>query len=318
MFTRRLLFSLGPSVAPALAAVMIASLCFAHSPAVRAAAEGSSRFQRTVNYLQDAIPEEKADFALVALTELAAVYIAEADLARSQAAGKGDTARSRLWGWSVAVDQYASQLLLVLDDVEQGFPVELRPGEHGDVTLTVADRVVMLGHPRPDQQAAYEQRVLMDFCGGRDCERITVSETAQAPVPLSSARASPLWNFTERGPICSSEGLEVHFQSSENLSTLRGLCEQLIVEATALAGELAWQSRHGVAIDWDGLVASATPGRPEHLLRVNAAGDSVLLTMPLLYASANLLADIKPWLYARVTGEGSAAVRLHAADYDWH
>jgi hypothetical protein len=217
----------------------------------------------------------------------------------------------------VAVDQYASQLLLVLDDVEQGFPVALQPGPHGDVTLTVADRVVMLGHPRPDQQAAYEQRVLMDFCGGRDCERITVTDTGQDPVPLSSARANPLWTFTERGPICSNDGLEVYFQSAENLTTLRGLCEQLIVEATALAGELAWQARHGVVIDWDGLVASATPGRPEHLLRVNAAGDSVLLTMPLLYASANLLADIKPWLYARVTGEGSAAVRLNAADYEW-
>ena len=303
-----------PRVFAALGALLF---LLAQAPAVVAAAEASSRFQRTVNYLQAAPPDEQADFALSALGELAAVYMAEADLARTQAAGKDSNGRGRLWSWSVAVDQYASQLILLMDDVEQGYPVVLRSAQHTDVTITVADRVVMLGHPRPDQQGAYEQRVLMDFCAVRDCERVTAAEPNPDPVPLSATRANPLWTFTERGPICSNDGLEVHFASAENLSILRGLCEQLIVETAALANELAWQTRHGVQIDWDGLVVSATPGRPEHLVRINAAGDTILLTMPLLDASANLLADIKPWLHARVTGEGTAPVRLAAADYGW-
>jgi hypothetical protein len=270
-----------------------------------------------VNYLQQAPPEEQSDFALTALAELAAVYMAEADLARAQAAGRDPGGRARLWSWSVAVDQYANQLLLLIDDAEQGFPVVLRPGQHGDVTITVADRVVILGHPRPGQQAAYEQRVLMDFCSGHDCERMTATDARPAPIPPSATRANPLWTFTDRGPVCSNEGLEVHYSSAENLSTLRSLCEQLAVEAAALVSELSWQTRHGVEIDWDGLAVSATPGRPEHLLRVNPAGDSILLTMPLVYASENLLADIKPWLYARVTGGDPTAVRLDAADYGW-
>jgi hypothetical protein len=278
---------------------------------------GLSRFQRTVNYLQEASPQEQADFALTSLAELAAVYMAEADLARSQAAGQDGSGRARLWSWSVAVDQYASQLLLLIDDVEQGYPVVLRPGQSGDVSVTVADRVVILGHPRPDQQAAYEQRVLMDFCSDHDCERITVADAGPAPIPLSAARANPLWTFTDRGPVCSNEGLEVRFSSAENLSALRALCEQLAVETAALVSELSWQVRHGVEIDWDGLAVTATPGRPEHLLRVNPAGDSVLLTVPLLYASENLLVDIKPWLHARVTAGESAPVRLEAADYGW-
>ena len=297
--------------------MMIAQSLLAPAPAQGAAGEGVSRFQRTVTYLQDAPPQEQADFALTALAELAAVYMAEADLARAQAPGQDQRGRARLWSWSVAVDQYANQLLLLMDDVEQGYPVVLRPGQHGDVTVTVADRVVILGHPRPGQQAAYEQRVLMDFCSGHDCERMTLTDARPDPIPLSAARANPLWTFTDRGPVCSNGGLEVHFSSTENLSTLRHLCEQLAVETAALASELSWQTRHGVEIDWDGLAMSATPGRPEHLLRVNAAGDSILLTMPLLYASEDLLADIKPWLHSQVAGDGSAAVRLDAADYGW-
>ncbi len=312
------LLFLVPVIAPAARALAaLGAFLFFFAPAHLAAAEASSRFQRTVNYLQAAPPDEQADFALAALGELAAVYMAEADLARTQAAGQGDSGRARLWSWSVAVDQYASQLLLLMDDVEQGYPVVLRSAQHTDVTITVADRVVMLGHPRPDQQGAYEQRVLMDFCSGHECERITVTDATPAPIPLSQARANPLWTFTDRGPICSNEGIEVYFRSAENLPSLRGLCEQLAVEATALASELTWQTRHGVEIDWDGLAVSATPGRPEHLLRVNAAGDSILLTMPLLFASENLLVDLKPWVYARVTGGESAAVRLDAADYGW-
>jgi hypothetical protein len=146
---------------------------------------------------------------------------------------------------------------------------------------------------------------------------MTLTDARPEPIPLSAARATPLWTFTDRGPVCSNEGLEVHFSGTENLSTLRQLCDQLAVETAALASELSWQTRHGVAIDWDGLAMSATPGRPEHLLRVNAAGDSILLTMPLLYASEGLLADIKPWLHSKVAGDGAAAVRLDAADYGW-
>ncbi|MEE4146320.1 MAG: hypothetical protein V2I26_16060 [Halieaceae bacterium] len=304
-------------VAMAFAAMTASLLLLAPPTAEGAVGENLSRFQRTVNYLAAAPPEEQADFALAALAELAAVYMAEADLARAQAMGRSGSGRARLWSWSVAVDQYAGQMTLLIDDVEQGFPVTLRAGQQGDVTITVAERAVMLVHPRPDQQAAYEQRVLSDFCTSRDCERITVADTRLDPIPLSAVRANPLWTFTERGPICSSGGIEVRFSSAENLPTLRGLCEQLIVETAALANELAWQTRHGVEIDWNNLAVSATPGRPEHLVRLNAAGDSLLLTVPLLHASASLLEDVKPWLHARLVGDESAAVRLDAEDYGW-
>jgi hypothetical protein len=276
-----------------------------------------SRFQRTVTYLLGSAPEERADFAAAALTELTAVYMAEADLARAAAAKQKLAERGKLLGWSQAVDQYANQLLLVLDDVEQGFPVSLRPNRLGPVTTTVADRAVILGHPRADQQAAYELRVLTDFCSNHNCERMTVTTVGAEPIPASAMQVRTLWTFTESGPVCSGDNIEVHFHSSQNLPILRGLCEELLQEVAALAMNLAWQIRHGVAIDWDGLVIHTTPGRPEHLVRLNAAGDSILATLPLLYDSAELLSDTKPWLYARSTGAVPAVTRLDAAEYGW-
>jgi hypothetical protein len=243
--------------------------------------------------------------------------MAEADLARAQAAEQAAGARARLLGWSVAVDQYAGQLMLVLDDVEQGFPVSLRVDQQGPATVTVAGRAVILGHPRADQQSAFEQRVLADFCSRGDCERMTAAIAKPEPIPVTVARVNPLWTFDSGGPVCSNEGLEVYFHSTRNLATLRGICEELAQELAALATDLAWQRRHGVVIDLDLLTVTATPGRPEHLVRLNAAGDSSLLTLPLLFGSANLLADIKPWLSARVQGDPAPSIRLDAASYGW-
>jgi len=291
----------------------------AHSREEEAGA-GSSRFERTVAYLQDAPAAQQTDFAIAALAELVAVYMAEADLARAGSAQPQGSPRAALLGWSIAVDEYANQLLLVLDELEQGQPVALRTGRPGPAVVTVAGHAVILGHPRADQQGAFEQQVLTDFCSRHDCVTATAAAatTAQAEsIPVTVVRVNPLWTFTASGPVCSIDGMEVAFNSNSNIGTLRGICEQFVQELAALANELAGQRRHGVALEWDDLLVTATPGRPEHLVRVNAAGDSVLVTVPLLFGSPNLLADIKPWLAARVGGEAAPTVRLDAAKYGW-
>jgi hypothetical protein len=181
--------------------------------------------------------------------------------------------------------------------------------------------MVILGHPRADQQAAFEQRVLTDFCREHDCAVMTAAAAATAakpePIPVTVVRVNPLWTFTADGAVCSNDGLEVSFRSNRNLATLRGICEELVQELAALAGELAGEEQLGVAIDWDNLAVTATPGRPEHLVRLNAAGDSVLVPIPLLFGSPNLFADIRPWLAARLGRETIPTLRLDASDYGW-
>jgi hypothetical protein len=279
-----------------------------------------SRYQRTVQYLQQAPEAQQAEFAGTALSRLVEVYMAEADLARSEAREKSGVAAARLRGWAVAVDQYASQLLLVLDDLEHGFPLQMSASPGGSASLTVAGRAVMLLHPRPSQQGAYEREVLSDYCARHDCMAITATELegeSARPIPISASQVSPRWTFTEAGPVCAYQGLEVHFGDTRQLAAHRELCAQLMQELLGLAVELAWQQRHGVAVNWAALDIVATPGRPGHVVHLNIAGDSVLATVPLLAGSEGLLADVIPWLRARAAGRDADPLQLDAADYGW-
>ncbi len=279
----------------------------------------SSRFYRTVLYLGKSAAEEQATFAIAALSQLAEVYMAEADLARAQAQRNQGNDRAKLYGWSVAVDGYANQLLLLLDEIEEGYPVKLLQSSEGAVTVRVAGRAVMLGHPRPGQQAAFEQRVLADFCAGNDCRRMTAStsDAGMQPVPLSRASVSPNWSFSERGSLCAHGGIELHFDSASELAASREFCKELLREAADLAAEFSWQERHGVVIDWTALRITATPRGPQHLIRLNHSGDSVLLSAPLLFSSPGLLDDLRPWLRSQTSGEQVVTVQLSAASYGW-
>jgi len=298
-------------------------LCqLAHSQLLPSALEGSdspalSRFYRTVLSLTEAPPQQQADFASAALSLLAEVYMAEADLAQAEAEEGAGAARAKLLGWSFAVNQYANQIILVLEDIEQGFPVALSAAREGAVSVTVASRALILGHPRADQQAVFEQQILSDFCARNDCKSMTAQASAPEPIPVSAARFKPAWAFTESGPVCSHDGIELRFGKVAQLGALRGVCEQMLLEATVLATEIAWQRRHGVTVDWDLLLISATPQRPEHLVRLNAAGDTILVTLPLLYGSPGLIDDLKPWLHYRADGTEPVNLLLDAASYGW-
>jgi len=265
--------------------------------------------------LQASAPELQADFASTALRKLAEVYMAEADLARKQAREQAGAAKLR--GWSSAVDHYASQLALLLEDIDLGLPVELQHNAAESITVMVGGRAVILSHPRKDQQVAFEQRVLLDFCGRNDCKVLTAETTFRQPIPVSASQVKPVWTFTEIGPVCSHEGIEVAFTSAANLARSRITCKQLLQEMMTLVDEIAWQRRHGVVVQWHELSIRATPRRPEHVVLLNKAGDSIIVTMPLIYGSPHLLEDIVPWVQDRVGAKEPVAIRLDAARYGW-
>ena len=296
-------------------ALFMCPLVLAQSPVAESLVL-ESRFQRTTRYLQDASPEMRAEFATSALRELAEVYMAEADLARKQAEDQGNG--SKLRGWSIAVDQYAGQIALLLADIGLGLPVELRENEKEAVTVVVADRATILSHPRVDQQATYEQRVLLDFCGRSDCKLLTAqAAAAPQPIPVSASQVNPIWKFTERGPVCSHAGIELSFSGVRNLARSRATCQQLLQEVMTLINEIAWQQRHGVTVQWQAIAIHATPDRPEHVVQLNGMGDSVLATLPLIHSSPELLPDITPWLQDSVQSKKPAALQLDAARYGW-
>ena len=276
----------------------------------------ASRFERTVDALVEADDELRHRFANLALMELAEVYLAEADLARSEARDSEKSARLR--GWSRAVERYAEQLLLVREDIELGFPVELRSYAREVPSITVAGRTVFLAHPRRSQQGAFEQSVLTQFCTGSTCTALTVeNEAGDVPIPMSPGLVNPEWAFSAQGPVCRYRGLSLQFSAAGQLPQQRALCQQLMQESALLATELAWQRRHGVVVDWDSLVLRATPQRPEHVVLLNNAGDSLLITLPLIYSTDGLVKTLVPWLQAYGNRDGPPDMALQAGDLGW-
>ena len=159
--------------------------------------------------------------------------------------------------------------------------------------------------------------MLAEFCSRNDCGRLTRIDGEDAPIPVSAPRASPHWAFSEEGPVCSHRDVEIRFASTADLARIRVICSQFFQELLTLDTELAWQSRHGVTVDWDNWSIRPTPQRPEHLVTLNRTGDSVLVTIPVIYGSASLQQDISPWLRGGLEGSRSTPLRLDGERYGW-
>jgi len=277
--------------------------------------ETQTRFQRTVQRLQTASPELRGDFAATALTNLTEAYLAEAQLARAHAGRSGHSAKLR--GWSAMVDYYARQLPLLLADIELGFPVQLSMDGQQELAITIADRTVIVSPPRLNQQSAFEQAILSDFCATHSCEASLPGNATPEPAPVAMGAVRPEWRFSTQGPVCAYEGIQVRFANNKNLANSRLICAQFLREAISLADELAWQQRNGVVIEWSKVKIQAVSHRTEHVIPVNGAGDSVLVTVPLLYRNPELLQNILPWMRGRLGDQPPASVELNADLYGW-
>jgi len=277
--------------------------------------ESQTRFQRTVHYLQTASPELRGEFAAIALTNLTEAYIAEAQLARAEARTTGHNANLR--GWSAMVDYYARQMPFLLTDIEMGLPVRLMIGGEQELAITVAERTVIVSPPRLHQQSAFEQAILLDFCTAQNCEQFSPGKATPESVPIATVAVRPDWTFSVEGPDCTYEGIQVRFASDKILANSRLICEQFLSELMTLIDQLAWQQRHGVAIEWDYLDIQATPHRPEHMVPLNRSGDSLLVTVPLLYRSPELQQQVLPWIRGRLSNQQGISVELKADHYGW-
>jgi hypothetical protein len=246
---------------------------------------------------------------------LADAYLAEAQLARADARAAGrDTS---LRGWSATVDYYARQMPVLLDDIELGLPVRLTMGGEQSLAITVGDRTVMVSPPRLNQQSAFEQGILAEFCARHSCEQFSAGNGEQESIFSATARVRPHWMFTAQGQVCSFQGIKVRFQNEKNLANSRLICEQFLLEVTTLTDALALQQRHGVLIEWDNMDIQSTPQSPEHMVRLNAPGDSVVVVVPMLYRSPDLLQRVIPWIRERLSNQTEASIELDADQYGW-
>lgn len=297
-------------------------LCqFVFSPGLHAAMPepdyAETLFDRTVAAVQKSSQDDRVDFATIALRELVETYMAEADLARKE--GSENNNNRKLVGWADSVDRFAAQMLIVLEDAGTGYPVDLSKTASGAVGLTVADRMIVLAHPRADQQRAYERRVLAEFCTSKNCTELTLDNDEQDPSLFPIVSARPLWSFTKDGPICISneDEIEIQFLARHNMSAIRTQCLQLLSELSALRYEISWNIRRGVSVHWDKVALLTTPEKPEHLVVLNDTGDSTLLVLPLLYANPAILENFGRWLSSKTNNRQSNKLQIEAKNIVW-
>ncbi len=280
-------------------------------------AEQGSRFDRTLVALQAGTQESRATFVDIALAHLAAAYAEEAERAQVEPSADGQLSLR----WSQAVQRYANQLEFARMSLEQGLEPSIALSPLAEATVSVAGQTLMLTHPRPDQQAVYEQQVLESFCQQLDCGSLTGDPSlsvAEAPPRPAAAITDirPQWSFSVDGSSCSYEGIQLLFQAGDHSGVLRKVCMALFQQASELLTLLNRQQQYGVMIEWRQLALLPSSQAEQQTLQLNAAGDVILLQMPLLYEQPRLLKAIIPWLTARLTGQ-NYHLSLQAKNFGW-
>ena len=279
-----------------------------------------SRFQRTLLSAQRAESDVRADFAAIMLSELSAALSAEINLVENEI--KQGVGQRKLRGWVVAVKQYLQLLYRVQIRIEEGFDVRLSLGPGDQPEVWVDHRAIIAVHPRPGHQALLEQAILSEFCATRDCARFTAAKSGHpvaegAPIPISHGAVRPAWRFDAAGPVCELRGLSVRFSASSEIGQYRALCEQFLLEAVRLVDDIAWQQRHGVALDWGGMAVTAFPGRPGQVLQLNRAGDTILVSMPIIHGTEGLLARLLPWIRGELRSGETRPLSFDAREEGW-
>ena len=271
----------------------------------------ASRLSQLGMALGDAAEALRADFAVLAIAQMAEAHGAEAERARQEAPQlTQDRDPTR---WAGAVDAYAAQLLAIANGISPQTSVVIKSGAANEVYLVIDGTPVMVSSPVATQQAALEQQIIERFCTLYECNELLAGY--QAPLaPSRPDRSATHWSFSQdAGPVCSSaEGLEFQFRDMQNLPGYRMACAQIVAELDTLVRGIVRSRSSGVRVDWNSLAIQALAGSEHHQVRLNTAGAVLHAPLPGLAATPRLLTLLRPWLASRVGGHGYRLVVINA------
>ncbi|MDH3526467.1 MAG: hypothetical protein OEN52_07180 [Gammaproteobacteria bacterium] len=290
--------------------------CLALPPAAARQADSgnppaASRLSQLAMALGDAPEPLRADFAVIAIAQMAEAHRAEAERARLEAAQlsrERDPTR-----WAGAVDAYAAELLAIASQVTAQSSLAIRIGAANNVYLIIDGTPVIVNGPLAAQQAAFEQQIIERFCGLYLCDELLAGYQA----PLSASRpdkSETQWSFSQHaGPACSTaDGLEFQFQDMENLRGYREACARIVAELDTLVRGISRSRSSGIRVDWNSLAIQTLPGSERHEVTLNTAGAVILAPLPGLATTPRLFALLRPWIAARVSGKSYRLVVINA------
>jgi len=255
-----------------------------------------------------------ADLARVALEEMVTAYDEEATRARRDRRHRAQ--RGELWRWATAVEKLAADYAALAQTILPDTPIEISIGPDNGLYLIVDGRPVAVSSPRLREQAAFEQRIIARFCELDLCDDLLDEPAASSPpayVPALGADTTR-WSFSQQaGPVCGTDdGLEFQFLNMENLGPKREACTRVVGELNTLAAAIALQVAGGIRVDWNALAIGRGAQAEEQTVILNGEGDFLRLALPALAERGALLAIVRPWLAAKVSGQRYPLVVLNA------
>ncbi len=268
-----------------------------------------------LNALAMAVADEhvmlRVDLARIALSELAAIYDEEAERARRDMRHKAK--KPGLWRWSAAVKDLAADYATLAESITMTTPIKVSIGAGNSLYLAIDGRMVAVSSPRMNDQAAFEQRVIEQFCNLNRCEDLLDNPDIAVAAPAPERSGHTRWSFSQgAGPVCeTADGLQFQFRNMDNLGRKRDVCARAAGELNALASAIARDMAAGVRIDWNRLEISPLADGDE-LVTLNREGDYLRLPLPTLAERPELFIIVRPWLAAKAQGTPYSLVVLHA------
>jgi hypothetical protein len=257
----------------------------------------------------------RRDFAWLAMSEMAKMYTEEASRARLETkhtVRARDTAR-----WAASVDAYADRIKAMANSITDATPVKISIGADGSINLFVGGEPVIVTGAFTGQQAAYEQRVIEQFCVLYLCERLLAGFALSVPDTTVMAKKrtgnTAYWSFSQyAGPVCmTDDGLEFQFREMSGISKKREACSQIVAELYDLVHALVRKHKQGIMVDWNALEVNTMAGSDEHRVVLNSS-ENMRMSLPGLAASKDLFRLVRPWLAARAKGQVFHLVVLNA------
>jgi hypothetical protein len=298
----------GRRLCPALA---VSGLLLLTHVAVADVDRSLSRFNRIAVAISKEPEPVRAEFALTAISEMTAAHTTEAELARLDTRGGSD--RRDLLRWAAAVDAYAAELAAIGEALTPETVVGISIGADASVYLNIAGRPVMVGTPSARKQGEFEQRIIDRFCAAYRCEDF-VSDSDLVVVRKQVQGQPPSWSFSQyAGPACSTaDGLELQFQTMQDLRRKREICTRLVAELNLLLAAIDAEIDSGARVDWNRLEIRGSPNAEQQQVILNGTGDMLYVAVPGLTEVPDFLRRALPWLAARVKGESYRLVLLNA------
>jgi hypothetical protein len=290
----------------------VSGLLFQAHLAVADADRLPSRFNRIAVAISKEAEPVRAEFALAAISEMTAAYSTEAELARLDA--RSGSGRRDLLRWAGAVDAYAAELAAIGEALTPETAIGISIGADSSVYLNIGGRPVMVGTPSARKQGEFEQRIIDRFCAAYRCEDF-VSDPDLVVVRKQQAQGQPpSWSFSQyAGPACSTaDGLELQFQTMQDLRRKREICNRLVSELNLLLAGIDAEVDAGAWVDWNQLEIRGSPNAEQQQVLLNGNGDMLYLAVPGLTEVPDFLRRTLPWLAARLHGESYRLVLLNA------